>query len=84
MTIQDKNKKRINVIFLPNGNTGVFENNEQVPELQKSWFIKFVEFLEKNDVDVMNSTYELPLLESQGVLRKAKLTKTEDGYDWSI
>lgn len=37
----------VNVLFLPNGNTAVFKNDEQVPELQRSWLLKFVEFLEQ-------------------------------------
>lgn len=74
-------KKIVNVLFLPNGSTGVYENREQVPELQKSWFLKFVEFLEKNNVDVINSIFELP---DSGRWRKAKLIKIEDGYNWNI
>ena len=71
-------KKQVNVIFLPNGNTAVFdENHEQIPELQRSWFLKFVEFLESKDIDVMNSTYEF----KEG---KAKLTRTEEGYNWDF
>ena len=68
-------KKQVNVIFFSNGNTAVYENQEQIPELQKSWLLNFIEFLENNGVDVLNSTYELP----QG---KAKLFKTEEGYNW--
>lgn len=70
-------KKQVNVLFLPNGNTGVYENGKQVPELQKSWFLKFVEFLESENVDVMNSTYEF----QKG---KVKLIKTEEGYNWTF
>ena len=71
-------RKQVNVIFFPNGNTAVFENNEQVPELQQSWFLKFVEFLESKDVDVMNSTYVLP--EGTAI----KLIRTEEGYNWNF
>ena len=70
-------KKQVNVIFFPNGNTAVYKNNEQVPELQQSWFLKFVEFLESKDVDVLNSTFEL----QQG---NAKLFRTKEGYNWNF
>jgi len=46
------------IIFLPNGNTAVFENQEQVPRLQKSWLLFFYEFLKTeiefniNDVEI--------------------------------
>ena len=76
--------KKVSVLFFPNGNTGVFENDEQVPELQKSWFLKFVEFLEKSDVDVMKSKFEFPDLANGGKFREMKLIKIEDGYNWSI
>jgi len=80
--------KKVQVLFLPNGNTAVYENNdqnsEQVPELQKSWFLKFIEFLEKNNVDVVNSTYEFPDFGNPLRWRKAKLTKIEDGNNWNI
>ena len=75
MTIGDR--LCCHVIFFPNGNTAVFKNNIQIPELQLSWFLKFVEFLESKDIDIMNSTYELP--EGQ-----AKLTRTEEGYNWNF
>ena len=70
-------EKQVNVIFFPNGNTAVFENHEQAPELQQSWFLKFVEFLESKDVDVMNSIYQL----QEG---QAKLIRTEEGYNWNF
>ncbi len=65
----------VNVLFLPNGNTAVFKNGKQVPELQMSWLLKFVEFLEQNGVDIENSTFELPT-------GNAKLFKTDKGYNW--
>lgn len=76
--------KKVNVLFLPNGNTAVFENHEQVPELQRPWFLKFVEFLEENNVDVINSTFEFFDSENPGRWKKAKLIKIEDGYNWSM
>ena len=77
-------KKRVQVLFFPNGNTAVFENSEQVPELQTSWFLKFVEFLEENNVDVINSAFEFPDSENPGRWKKAKLIKIEDGYNWNM
>ena len=70
--------KAVDVIFLPNGNTVVIENHEQIPELQKSWYKMFVKFLEENNVDVVNSTFSFPDFTG---LRTAKLIKTDDGYN---
>lgn len=49
----------VNVLFFPNGNTGVFKNGDQVPELQKSWILTFIGFLAQNGIDVENSTFEM-------------------------
>ena len=66
------------VYFYGNGNTMVFIDNEQSAEHQKSWLLKFVEFLEKNNIDVENSEFNLP------DRRKAKLFRIENGYNWRI
>lgn len=41
------------VLFFPNGNSAVLdEEGQQIPELQKSWFLMFVEFLQSKGVKV--------------------------------
>ena len=40
------------VIFMRNGNTAVFdEDGEQIPELQESWFLKYIDFLKKGGIN---------------------------------
>ncbi len=74
-------RKKVRVIFASNGNTAVFENDEQVAELQKSWLLIFAKFLEENNVDILNSVFELPGFPRGCV---AKLNKTEEEYHWSM
>jgi hypothetical protein len=67
------------VIFFSNGNTICFdEKGEQVPELQKSWFLLYAQFLESKGIDVQNIEYQLP---SGGY---AKIFKTSIGYNWEV
>lgn len=41
------------LFFAPNGCTAVFDDkDQQIPELQKSWFLLFVEFLQSKGVKV--------------------------------
>ncbi len=73
-------KKVVEVLFMPNGNTAVVHvhDHKQITELQKPWYKMFIKFLEENDVDVVNSTFLFP--DSIGS-RKAKVIKTDDGYN---
>ena len=65
-------------IFFPNGNTRYFDQNgQQVPELQQSWLLLYVEFLKSKNIDPLTIEYELP----NG---KARLFKTDDGYNWQF
>lgn len=68
----------VSVLFFANGNTAVFQNSAQVPELQQSWLLRFVEFLEANGVDPLKSDFTMP----DG--RRAYLFKTGRGYNWSM
>lgn len=71
----------MNVIFFNNGNTEVFGNNgEQMPELQQSWFLKYLEFLEQHplNIDVEEVTFE-----TQNGL-KFEPFKVEDGWNWKV
>lgn len=66
----------MDILFFPNGNTAVFENKEQVPELQVSWLNLFAEFLENKGIDPALVSITLP----NG--NKTKFLKTCNG--WSI
>lgn len=49
-----KKKEKIKtIIFFNNGNTAVFgENRQQIPDLQKSWLLMFIEFLQSRGIKV--------------------------------
>ena len=40
------------IFFFPGGTTAVCDEENQIPELQKSWFLLFVEFLQSKGVKV--------------------------------
>lgn len=41
------------LFFLPGGNTAVFDQkNQQIPDLQKSWLMLFLEFLQGKGVKI--------------------------------
>lgn len=66
-------------IFFPNGNTMFFnDKGGQVPELQRSWFLLYIDFLVSKGVDPFAVKY---YLSGTG---KAHLIKTTDGYNWKI
>ena len=71
-----KKKKIAQVMFFPNGNVAVFVDGVQSAKHQGSWFLKYVDFLEKNGIDVLASEYKMPHGDN------AKLIKTENGYNW--
>ena len=66
------------VIFFGNGNTAVLEDGKQVPHLQKSWLMLYVEFLESKGIDPTKVKYSLP------IGKEAEVFKTPDGYNWRI
>ena len=67
------------VMFFNNGNTAFFsEEGEQLAELQKSWFIFYINFLVEKGIDPTKGAYTFP----NG--KAAKVFKTEDGYNWSF
>ena len=56
---------KVEAFFFENGNVAVFDRDggqdgEQASELQGSWFLKYVYFLEEKGVDVLNSKFNLP------------------------
>ncbi|HVI07010.1 MAG TPA: hypothetical protein VND65_01825 [Candidatus Binatia bacterium] len=65
------------VWFFPNGNTAVCDSNgKQMPELQESWFLLYVKFLEEKGIDPEGIEFQLP----HG---KATVFKTSEGnYNW--
>jgi hypothetical protein len=65
-------------MFFSNGGTAVFIDEEQVPELQQPWLVKFVDFLEEQGQDPTTFKYRLP----NG--NNAKVFRTESGWSWEI
>lgn len=63
------------VYMFGNGNTAVCKNGEQVPDLQRSWLILFVEFLASMGEDPTSFTYELPDC-------TAEVFPIEGGFNW--
>ena len=64
------------VMFFNNGNTAVLSENEQIPELQKSWIVLYAEFLEIKGVDPETLELRLPY-------GPAKYFRTaEGGWSW--
>lgn len=69
----------VEVFFFSNGNTAVCRDNEQVPELQTSWLLMFVAFLEEHGVNPLEAKFNLP------DRMVAKLFSIGDGqYNWSV
>jgi hypothetical protein len=67
------------VIFFPNGNTGVFRDGAQRPGLQWPWLRTFVDWLEAQGEDPVPYRYSLP----NGCV--ARLIRSgEGGYNWDI
>jgi len=70
--------KKAKVYFFPNGNTAVFIDDEQSAEHQRSWFLKYVNFLKRKEIDVENSEYILPDGDT------AVLIKIGSRYNWKV
>ncbi len=62
-------------VLFKNGCTAYFRDGEQVGELQKSWFMLYVEFLVANGIDPTKVEFELP----DG---KYQVFRTEDGWNY--
>ena len=69
--------KKAQIMLFGNGNSAVFIGDKQSPKHQQSWFLMFVKFLEKNGIDVENSTFKLPNGD-------ARLIKIKNGWNWSF
>ncbi len=72
------------VLFFSNGNTAVFIDEQQVPELQQSWLVKFVEFLEAEGHDPTTFQYTLSNGKSARVFRPCIRTDDESSWIWEI
>lgn len=67
------------VFFFENGNTAVCRDGEQVPELQGSWLLKYMAFLESKGVDPLDCDILLP-----GGFKAAMFRTTAGGWNWRI
>jgi len=84
-------KKIAEVMFFPNGNTAVFDQEgEQIPELQSPWLRVAIEAIGdlsytvagKRGVDGQIDWDKVKILLPDG--RKAKIFETDEGWNWSI
>ena len=65
------------ILFFSNGNTAVFRNGSQVPELQTPWILRYVAWLEEHNIDPLTCEFCMP-----GGW-KVKLFRTSDGqWNW--
>ena len=69
----------IEVLFFSNGNTVVMKNNKQVAELQQSWLLTFVAFLEEKGIDVTKVKFRLP----SGQTAEVFITSNGE-YNWRL
>ncbi len=70
------------VFLFNNGNSAFFdEKGEQVPELQRSWFLLYVVFLKEKGIDPTEVDFMLPC-------GRAKIFEIPEehggGYNWRI
>jgi len=67
------------VIFFPNGNTVVFENGQQVPDLQESWFMLYVQLLAAIGIDPTEVEFVMP-----DANRAEVVDAGTAGFNWRI
>lgn len=75
--MKEEKELKIEVFLFRNGNSVVLRNEEQVPELQKSWIVLFAEHLESKGIDPTMVKFYI----SDGYVR---MFKTHTGYNWQI
>ena len=69
----------VKVMFFPNGNTAAFRDGKQVPELQESWMLLYVQLLSGVGIDPTQVEFTMP----DG--SHANIFETEDGrYSWRL
>jgi len=64
--------------FFGNGCTSFFEDGEQRADLQESWIVLYLRFLEEKGIDPTTVTFRLP----SGI--ETRPFKTEDGWNWPL
>lgn len=65
------------VLFFGNGNSAFFdENNRQVPEIQESWLLLYIEFLGERGIEPKDVEFIMP----DGT--KWEVFETGAGYNW--
>ena len=70
-----KIKTVTDIYFFENGNTAATDKSEQIPKLQKSWLLLYVDFLKSEGIDPTKLEYHF-------ACGKAKVFKTVFGYNW--
>ncbi len=69
----------MNIMFFPNGNTAAFENNQQVPVLQESWFMLYVQMIKAIGYEPTEIEFTMP----NG--KHARVIELDDGrYSWQF
>lgn len=66
------------VMLFANGNSAVFHDNEQQPELQEPWIKLFAEFLESKGIDPLQCDF---VIQGTGT---ARFFRTPEGLNWRI
>jgi len=65
------------VMFFPNGNTSAFDGGKQVPLLQESWFMLYVQMIAAIGIDPTQVEFTMP----DG--RRAEVFETEgNSFNW--
>ena len=67
------------ILFFQNGNTCVFdENGKQIPKLQTSWLLLYIDFLKNKGIKPEGLKVVLPSAKA------ATIFKIKDGYNWKF
>jgi len=69
---------KITIMFGVNGNTGVFDDEGQMPDLQTPYILLFAEFLNSKGVDPLDVIFKMPNGET------VELFSTPNGYNWRL
>lgn len=68
------------VMFFPNGNTAAFDHaGNQIPELQQSWFVLYIRFLQSQKVVPEGTIFTMPSGDKAEVIRLEG-----DRWNWRI
>lgn len=68
----------IKIMFFSNGNTIVFRDGSQVPELQESWLLLYVQVIKNLGFEPTEIEFVLP------DTSRARIFEIDDGYNWEI